>query len=130
MDGTSVLVTIGAAALSGGGIAAWITASVARRKAPADIAAQLSAAAMMQVDQLQERVQEAETSARNARVAAESVEAHMREVQRLADAILDKFDRVARWIHDPSMTIEVLRKRVPLPRNGTSPDGIVHVDLQ
>jgi hypothetical protein len=100
--------------LGSGGIA-WIVTSIARRRtAPFDNAARLSDAAMVQVDQLQEQVKEARVEANECRL--ETSEAR-RQVRRLAadvDVLANRLHMLTLAIHDPGVTIERLRRMVPI----------------
>lgn len=122
MNTATALLSILASLISAGGLGTIITARVLRRKAPADIVATLSqatinqvAAAMQQVDQLQERVHEAETAARHAREESDQAWAQLRSLKRAFNELIDRVDRTARMIHDPYITIDVLRQLVPNP---------------
>src|SRR5690348_10826586 len=119
MDIATVLLSLGATAISGSGIAAITSARIARRRAPVDIAATLSEAAMKQVDQLQERVQEAEVAAKAARDEADEARDKLRMVNLSLDRMTIRVNQIALWIHDPNTTLEWLRSRIP-PPNGAS----------
>lgn len=130
MDIGTIVVSVVGASVSSGGIVGIITARTARRKAPADIAVMLTESAMRQVNELQERLADAErltdSAAGRARAAEREVENALIEVHQLRRVVADLTDRVGqlvRWIHDPYMTIENLRLRVPPP---TSDNGGSH----
>lgn len=129
MDTLTAVVSISGAAISGGGFT-WLVNSIARRgTAPAENAKVLTDAAMLQVDQLQERVKDAEAAAARAQQRTHEVEQEaedarqaVRAVRRECADLAERMAQLARWIHQPDMTIEVLRARVPLvpSQNGIS----------
>lgn len=120
MDVVTVLVSLGGAVLSGGGLAVMGQAIAKRRTAPAEITSRLNDAAMSQVDQLQERVREADLAARDARRESEGVTRDMRAVRQEANELAERLSALIRMIHSPEMTLERLRSLVPMPpgRNG------------
>lgn len=129
MDLATALVSIGSAVLASGGFAA-VTRAVARHKAaPVDATVRLTDSAMVQVDQLQERVKDAEATTVRTQVRmheveqeAEDARQQMRAVRREAGDLAERLAMLARWIHEPAITLAELRARVPLPpgRNGTT----------
>lgn len=130
MDVATLVVSLVASSVSSGGIVGFVTARTARKKAPADIAVMLTESAMRQVNELQERLADSErlmdSANAKARAAEREVENAMVEMHQLRRVVADLTDRVGqlvRWIHDPYMTIENLRLRVPPP---TSDNGGSH----
>lgn len=127
MDLLTAGVSIVGSVLAGGGGASVVAALAKRRTAPADSAKTLTDAAMLQVDQLQERVKDAEaTTARTQQrlheVEREAEDAHqqVRALRRAAADLEERLSLLARWIHTEGMTVDTLKVRVPLPlgRNG------------
>lgn len=121
MDLVTAAVSVGGALISGGGGAWVITALGRRRTAPAEITERINAAAMAQVDQLQERVHEAEASAtraqqrtREVEQEAEDARQQVRAIRRECADLAERMATLARWIHDPNMDLQRLRALVPL----------------
>lgn len=119
MDALTAAVSIAGAILASGGTVSLIQAITHRRTDRADATARLTDAAMLQVDQLQERVQEAEQAARDARQESDDARRQMAAVRREASELVDRLSSLARWIHDPYMTLD--RLRVMVPPNGNHP---------
>jgi chromosome segregation ATPase len=114
-------VSIGGSLISAGG-GAWIVNAIRRRRAaPIDATVRLTDAAMKQVDQLQERVLDAEATTQRTQQRlheveqeAEDAKQQVRAIRRECADLAERMATLARWIHDPYMTIEQLRTRVPL----------------
>lgn len=113
--------------VSSGGVVGIITARTARRKAPADIAALLTETAMRQVNELQERLADADKHANDANAKARAAERdvetawiEVHQLRRVVTDLTDRVERIAIWVHDPYMTIEQLRVRVPRPQSENS----------
>lgn len=118
MDAITVVTSFAGAVLSGGGMSVIVGALAKRRSAPVDATVRLTGAAMAQVDQLQERVQEAERAAGGARQEAESAHREMQAVRREASELAGRLHSLIAAIHDPYMTLDRLRLMVPQSRNG------------
>jgi chromosome segregation ATPase len=121
VDPLTVVVSLSGALLSGGG-GAYILGAL-RRTAPAEVTERLNKSAMLQVDQLQERVTDAEattvrTQARMREVEqeAEDTRQQMRAVRREAADLAERLASMVRMVHDPSMSLD--RLRVLVSRSG------------
>lgn len=121
MDVGTIVVSLASSGLVTAGVTAIVGAARKRRTAPAEITERINAAAMAQVDQLQERVKDAEATADRALRRAIEVEDQLILARREASALAERLAMLARWIHEPTMTIDQLRVRVPLlpGMNGT-----------
>jgi chromosome segregation ATPase len=122
VDTWTAVVSIGGAILSGGGVAAAVDGVRRWRSVPVDNAVKITDAAMRQVDQLQQRVQDAEETTERTQQRmheveqeAEDTRQQLRAVRREAADLAERIATLARWIHDPYMTMEALRARVPAP---------------
>jgi len=120
VDLTTALVSVGSAVIASGGFAAIARSLARRRTAPVEATKVLTDAAMVQVDQLQERVKEAEQEARQtraelveARHEAEETRQQMRAVRRECADLAEQMAKIVRWAQEPAMTIEQLRSRLP-----------------
>lgn len=114
MDLGTIIVSLASSGLVTAGVTTVAGAMRKRRTAPAEITERINAAAMAQVDQLQERVKDAEATADRALRRAIEVEDQLILARREASALAERLAMLARWIHEPTMNIEILRNRVPL----------------
>lgn len=119
--------------LGGGGLIGGITSIVApivrRNVIKADVAKAITDAAGVLVNELQEELAITQTKMREATAEAEKSYTEARRATRALNLAMDKADELERkmmkmigWIHDPYMTIEQLRVRIPNPtgENGTA----------
>lgn len=119
-------ITLVSVAIGSGGLFSLVWAIVLpliRRPAiKAEATERLTDAAMAQVDQLQERVNEAEKAAKEAREEAEATRQQVRAIRRECADLAERMAQLARWIHQPEMSLERLRAMVPLApgANGTT----------
>lgn len=128
MDLATAAVSIGGSLISAGG-GAWVVNAIRKRRtAPVDNAVKLNQAAMAQVDQFQESAARAEATADRAEAKLElanteidRLRGHVRTLEDTVLKLTSKLNNLIDVIHEPSMSMDQLRARVPLPpsRNGT-----------
>lgn len=100
---------------SGGGfglLSSVITARSQKSKTAADAVQQLTASAVALVNELQERVTEAESEARSARDELRSVRRQLREASDEADALTRKMRQIREELGRESVSVPFLRSMV------------------